>query len=568
MSIVLSKLSRIICFVFAGLVPVIPAVAQEQEVLPPLNIVWLSVEDMSPWLACYGDDTVDTPNIDRLAREGVRYENAYASSPVCAPARSSLITGMYATRIGTMHMRNGNPSRAAMERDPQAYADIPGYEGMPPAFVRCFPEHLRVAGYYCTNNSKKDYQFKEPVTVWDESSRQAHWRNRAEGQPFFAVFNCGLTHESRAFPKANRQPEVVSPAEVPLPPFYPDTPEVRDAVARTYNNIAAMDLWLGEKMEELEDAGLLENTVVIFFSDHGVGLPRGKRSVYDTGTRVPLIVRYPDGRGAGTTDDRVVSFIDFGPSVLSLAGIESDERLDGVPFVGEHAREGIGLSFTHADRFDAEREQTRSVTDGRYRYVRNYITQVPHLIDNAYRENLLMTAQLYALRQTGPPRPEQWQMASTVRPAEEFYDTQSDPWEVQNLIDDPQHAERISQMRAAVEAWIEDTGDLGFVLPETVLVRDHIWAPDGVQPTTAEPVVNCDIAQREGRMYYDVTITCETPGASIGYRLSDHAQHDGPWTVYTPGEVLFTTGDVRFLEVAAHRIGHKPVTTQILLGGE
>ena len=177
-------------------------IAQTTPADPPLNIVWLSVEDMSPWINPYGDNTVPTPHLNRLAAEGVRYTNAFATSPVCAPARSSLITGMYCTRIGTMQMRNNSPSPAAIERDPYAYKDIPGYEGVPPAFVRCFPEHLRAAEYYCTNNSKKDYQFKEPVTVWDESSNRAHWRNRAEGQPFFAVFNHAGTHESQAFPEA------------------------------------------------------------------------------------------------------------------------------------------------------------------------------------------------------------------------------------------------------------------------------------------------------------------------------------------------------------------------------
>lgn len=509
------------------------------------NIVWLTVEDMSPWLACYGDDTVPTPNVDRLAREGVRYLHAFATSPVCAPARSSLMTGMYATRIGTMHMRTGNPSAAAIEKHPEAYADIPSYEGVPPAFVRCFPEHLRAAGYYCTNNSKKDYQFREPVTVWDESSGRAHWRNRAEGQPFFAVFNFGGTHESRAFPDAKRQPEVVAPEDVPIPPFYPDTPAVRDGLARTYNNIAAMDTWVGQHLHELEEADLLNNTVIFLFSDHGVGLPRGKRSVYDTGTRVPLIVRHPDREGAGSTDDRVVSFIDFGPGVLSLAGIEPDERLDGIPFLGSHAREGTGLAFAHADRFDAEREQTRSVTDGRYRYVRNYQAEVPYLLPVAYRERLPMTAELYALRETGPQRPAQWQMAATCRPEHEFYDTQSDPWEVDNLISDPRHAERIEALKAHLANWIRTTADLGFVLPETKLVHERLWPPDGEQPATGTPIVSVGTGS--------LTITCETDGASIGYRFDEA----GAWRVY-PGRPISVPVKLKVIEVNAHRIGYRP----------
>lgn len=549
---------------------VVPCHAQEDTARP--NVVWLVVEDMSPWLASYGDDTVPTPNLDRLAREGVRYENAFATSPVCAPARSSLITGMFATRIGSMQMRNNSPSPAALQNNPEAYADIPGYEAVPPAFVRGFPEHLRAAGYYATNNSKQDYQFRCPVGVWDASSGQAHWRDRAEGQPFFAVFNHGGTHESQAFPGARRRPEMVSPDAVPIPPFYPDTPAVRDALARTYNNIAAMDRWVGERMQELEDAGLLDSTIVMFYSDHGVGLPRGKRSCYDTGTRVPLIVRFPDGAAADTTESRVVSFVDFGPTVLSLAGIEPDDRLDGTPFLGAFAYERddyrAGHAYSHADRFDAVYDRVRSVSDGRYRYVRNYITDEPYLIANAYRERIPMTADLYALREPGAQAtPAQWQMAATRRPAEEFYDTQQDPWEVRNLADDPAFAERITAMRGSLDAWIADTGDLGFVLPETVLVRDHLWPPDGEQPKTTRADVDYEILRQGEGMYFRFSITCATEGASIAYRLGTSRREMGPWRVYTSGEID-TPANVRFLEVNTHRIGYLPSETGILLGGE
>ncbi|XAL98387.1 sulfatase [Phycisphaeraceae bacterium D3-23] len=555
---------------FMLLVSIAPqAIAQDA---PRPNIVWLVVEDMSPWLACYGDDTVPTPNIDRLAREGLLYENAFATSPVCAPARSSLITGMYATRIGSMQMRNNSPSRTALEANPEAYAEIPGYQAVPPTFVRCFPEHLRAAGYYCTNNSKQDYQFRCPVGVWDASSGQAHWRNRDDGQPFFAVFNHSGTHESQAFPESRRRPEVVAPEEVPIPPFYPDTPAVRDALARTYNNIAAMDVWVGNKLKELEDAGLLDDTIVMFYSDHGVGLPRGKRSCYDTGTRVPLIIRFPDGADAGTTDATVVSFVDFGPTVLSLAGVEPDDRLDGTPFLGAFAYERDdfrkGYAYSHADRFDAVYDRVRSVSDGRYRYVRNYITDEPYLIANAYRERIPMTTDLYALREPGAlVTPEQWQMAVTQRPEEEFYDTQNDPWEVHNLAADPSHTQRMHAMREALGAWIEDTGDLGFVLPETVLVREHLWPPDGEQPTTARPEVDYEIIPNAGGMFYRFSISCETEGASIAYRLGTSRREMGPWRVYTGG-TIDTPGSVRFLEVNTHRIGYKPSEQGTLLGGE
>lgn len=558
----------------ACLFAVLPSQAVSADEAKPLNIVWLSVEDMSPWIGPYGDKTVPTPNLDKLAAQGVTYDNAFATSPVCAPARSSIITGMFATRIGTMQMRNGSPSSAAIKKDPDAYKDIPGYQGLPPAWLRCFPEHLRATGYYCTNNSKKDYQLKEPVTVWDESSGRATWKNRGKGQPFFAVFNHTGTHESKGFPKAKRMPEVVKPEDVPIPPIYPDTPAVRDAMARTYNNIAAMDKWVGQKIKELEDAGELDNTVIVYWSDHGVGLPRGKRSCYDTGLRVPLIVRYPDGTPgsefAGTREKRVVSFVDLGPSVLSLAGIKPDERYDGTPFLGEHATERDdyrnGYAYGNADRFDAEREQTRSVSDGRYRYTRNYMTDVPYLLPVAYREQIPMTHDLYKLRETGSDNPAHWQFVTKERPAEEFYDSQADPWEYKNLIDAPEHQERIKAMRAKLDAWIKDTVDLGFVLPETKMVKEHIWPTDGKQPTTPAAEIGEKIIQRDGKMFFKVTLACDDPGASIGYRLSNRKQYKGPWQVYTgPFE---TPGDMRFIEVQTHRIGHKPATTGPLLGGE
>jgi arylsulfatase A-like enzyme len=548
------------------------AAAADAKANPPrrLNILWLSVEDMSPWIGPYGDHTVPTPNLDRLAREGVVYDNAFATSPVCAPARSSLITGMFCTRIGTMQMRNGNPSPAAVAKDPEAYRDIPGYEGLPPAFARCFPENLRAAGYYCTNNSKEDYQFKAPVTVWDDSSNKAHWKNRGEDQPFFAVFNHTGTHESQAFPKAKRRPQVVAPADVPLPSFYPDTPNVRDAVARTYNNIAEMDAWVGHQLKALEQAGLLDSTVVIYFSDHGVGLPRGKRSCFDTGTRVPLIVRHPDGQDAGSRNSRVVSFVDFGPATLSLAGIEPDRRLDGTPFLGPYAFERDdyrhGHAYANADRFDSVYDRSRTVSDGRYRYTKNFVTALPYIIRNAYREQLPMTAELYALEETGPQTSEQWQMAVRERPSEEFYDSKEDPWEVKNLIDDPEQQERVAALRQHLEAWLADTGDLGFILPETRLVREIIWPPEGRQPTTTPAEISEKVLSRNGATSFSVTLSCPDPGASIGYRLSQTKQYTGPWQIYTgPVDV---PGNLRFIEVQTHRIGHKPATSGAFLGRE
>jgi N-sulfoglucosamine sulfohydrolase len=308
----------------------------------------------------------------------------------------------------------------------------------------------------------------------------------------------------------------------------------------------------------------------MFFSDHGVGLPRGKRSCFDTGLRVPLVVRYPDGKNAGSRDSRVVSFVDFGPTVLSLARIEPDTRLDGTPFLGRFACERDdyrrGHAYANADRFDAVYDRTRSVSDGRYRYTRNFLTDLPYLIRNAYREQLPMTAELYALEESGPQRSEQWQLAARQRPAEEFYDSEADPWEVHNLIDASEHQERIADLREHLDAWIKDTGDLGFVLPETRLVQEKIWPPDGKQPATPPADIDEKAEIRGDSMVYVVSLCCSDPGASIGYRLGTEKKYSGAWQVYTkPFEV---PANRRFIEVQSHRIGHQPTTTGALLGRE
>ena len=289
-----------------------------------LNILWLTCEDLSPRLGCYGDDTVATPNIDRLAREGVRYTKAFATTGVCGPSRHALITGMYPTSTYALHMRNHARTSALGEiGDPatREFAETrPLYEAVPPPEVHCLTELLRQAGYFCSNNSKQDYQFRAPVTAWDESSKRAHWRRRESGQPFFAVLNATMTHESGIFGEG-RSPRRVDPALVPLPPYYPDIPAVRTDLAKHYDNIAALGHWVGDRLAQLEEDGLLGSTIVFFFSDHGDGLPRGKRWIYDSGTRVPLIVRFPDGRGAGTPTS--------GGASTSTVGRRDDERPPG-----------------------------------------------------------------------------------------------------------------------------------------------------------------------------------------------------------------------------------------------
>ncbi|HEX5024584.1 MAG TPA: sulfatase-like hydrolase/transferase, partial [Agriterribacter sp.] len=242
------------------------------------NILWISCEDLSPHFSFYGDSTIITPNLERLAREGVVYDNVYTAAGVCAPSRCSIITGMNQVSVGGHNMRNlGNtyPEKTGL---PKSYSIVP------PVDVRAFPEFLRAQGYYCTNNSKTDYQFEAPLTVWDESSTKATWRNRKPGQPFFAVVNYTITHESQVWVRKDK-PLRADPAKIKVPPYYPDTKTVRQDMARFYSNVVDMDDLIGDLLQQLKDDGLMENTIIFFWGDHGDGLPFCKRELYDRGIR-------------------------------------------------------------------------------------------------------------------------------------------------------------------------------------------------------------------------------------------------------------------------------------------
>ena len=521
------------------------------------NVLWITCEDMSPRLGCYGDGTVPTPNIDRLALQGVRYTNAFATSPVCGPSRHALITGMYPTATYAFHMRNHNRTGALAEiRDPatRAFAtNRPLYEAVPPPDVHCLTEYLRVAGYYCSNNQKEDYQFHAPATAWDESSGEAHWRNREPSQPFFSVFNFEDTHESGVFGEG-RSPKVVNPRDVPVPAYYPDTPVVRADLAKHYDNIAALDTQIGALLEQLSEDGLTDNTYVFFFSDHGDGLPRAKRWVYDSGTHVPLIVRHPQGTDAGTECDRLVSFVDFGPTILSLAGVTVPTHVHGIPFLGDAAGAPRSFVYLHRDRNGENCETIRAVRDKQFRYVRNYRPNEPYIKPMAYRDRQAIMQELNHLIAEGTLGEGQWQFSARFKPIEEFYDTWADPDETRNLAADPSHLQTISVMRAALDTWTALCSD-PLDMPEEELVPRRVYPPDGRQPTTATPTATLEPLPGGRRR---LTIDCGTDGASIGYRVKQRTLLDEdsrPWTVYTSPVELERIGA---MEIFAHRIGFKP----------
>ena len=495
------------------------------------NILCITCEDISARLGSYGDTVALTPVLDGLAREGVRFTRMFSVSGVCAPSRSALITGMYPSGIGTHHMR-------------VSHKGVPGiqpYEAVPPAHVRPYTEYLRAAGYYTTNNSKTDYQFKPPITAWDENGRDAHWKNRPEGMPFFSIFNSTTTHESQVWDRTN-DPVVIPPERVLLPPYYPDTLKVRWDVARVYSNIAVMDREVGELLAELEEAGLAEDTIVIWYSDHGGPMPRQKRLVLDSGLHVPYIMRFPDGAHAGTVNDELASFVDIPATILSLAGVTVPDYMQGRPFWGEQKAPPREYIYAARDRLDAQYDATRAVRDKRFKYIRNFKPEVSAYLDVNYRTRMGIMQELLRLRDEGNLDPIQARWFRQPKETEELYDTVADPHEVHDLARDPAYAGEVARMSGALEAWLERIGD-DPLRPEKDLV-ESMW-PGGVQPKTAPPAVSWT----DGK----VEIECPTEGSTMAYQVDGRGYGPNHWLLYT-GPFEAPSGSV--VSATAIRVGY------------
>lgn len=499
------------------------------------NILWVSVEDISPRLGCYGDTVARTPELDRLARDGVRYTNAFTTAGVCAPSRSAIITGMYQPSIGTHHMRTTHEA----ENLPTPYFAVP------PPEVKAFSEYLRAAGYYCTNNVKTDYQFGTPLTAWDETSQEAHWRNRDPGQPFFAIFNFTTTHESQVWPKEN-QKLTTDPQTVAVPPYYPDTPAVREDLARHYDNIARVDQQIGEVLSQLEEDGLAEETVVFFWSDHGDGLPRAKRWLYDSGLKVPLIIRWSGELTPGSVDDQLVSFVDLAPTVLSVAGLEVPDHIQGRAFLGPQTGQPREYIFGARDRIDEAYDHVRAVRDKRFKYIRNFFPDKPYILPVPYRNRGITMQEILRLDASGGLEGPQLLWAQKSRFPEELYDTEADPDEIVNLIDDPSRQDVAARLRAELDHWMIEIGDLGSV-PEAEMV-EKMW-PGHVQPVTDKPILNPYGGTSDSSI--EVSIICSTHGASLAYTFDTGEKPH--WLLYSgPIEIASTST----LRVKAIRYGY------------
>jgi arylsulfatase A-like enzyme len=447
------------------------------------NILWITAEDMSPTLGCYGDDYAITPHLDALARQSILFTNAFATAPVCSPSRSCLINGAYAPSQSTHNMRSALP--------------------IPPAMTG-FPSRLRAAGYYTSNNVKTDYNsanWQEIIdSSWDANGDTAHWQDKkgrgVAGQRFFSVFNLMESHQSRTmvWPRERFEAEVQSmlsgyeihdPKKAPLPPYYVDTPTVRRTVARYYDCVTLMDKKVGVLLQQLQSDGLADDTIVFFYSDHGSGMPRHKRALLDSGMKVALMVRIPEkykhlaapltragAELAGTRTDRLVSFVDYAPTVLKLAGLEPPDYMQGEAFLGDVDGDAKGRRYVygHRDRVDEVIDMARSVRDKRYLYIRNYM---PHLGYNQrtwWPDLGEIRHEFYRLANAKKMSDAQWHFAGPTRPAEELYDCEADPDNLKNLAGDPRHANTLDRLRGALRQHAMTTHDTGY-LPESMLWR-------------------------------------------------------------------------------------------------
>jgi arylsulfatase A-like enzyme len=450
-----------------------PIQAQEAQVRP--NILWVTSEDNGPHLGCYGDEYATTPNLDRLSARSLRFARAWSNAPVCAPARTTLVTGVHAPSLGALNMRSK--------------VRLP--EGM-----RLFPQLLREAGYYCSNRSKEDYNFHKPGKVWDFSGGKGHWRQRAEGQPFFSVFNFTISHESRI--RTRPHEAVHDPKKVPLPAYHPDTPEVRQDWAQYHDKISEMDAQVGGVLAQLEADGLADDTIVFYFSDHGSGMPRSKRWPYNSGLQVPMLVHFPErwahlapeGYEAGGVSDRLVSFVDLAPTVLSLAGLNIPDYMQGGAIAGEHATPAPAFMHGYRGRMDERYDLVRSVTDGRYIFIRNYM---PHRIYGQYLDYMFQTPttriwkELYDQGKLQPPQTFFWE----TKPPLELYDLQSDPDEVRNLAHDSEYRHIRERLQDAQREQVMAIRDLGF-LPECEL---HARAGESAPRTWGEDDERYDLGR-------------------------------------------------------------------------
>ncbi|MEJ2298633.1 MAG: sulfatase [Woeseiaceae bacterium] len=509
----------------AGVLLLLTVMVGAQELDDRPNILVFMAEDLGTRVGAFGDAHAVTPAIDDLAAMGVRYTSVFTTAGVCAPSRAAHIMGKHQIAFGAQHMRTSSFEEAS-------------YLTVPPPELKAYPELLRQAGYFTFTVRKLDYQFSTPApgsgpfTIWNHESRDFDLDAIDPERPFFGLINMPQTHESQLFDdnvaknRAAGLERTVSPDAVDVPDYYPDIPAVREAIARQYDNVAAMDRYLAGMLARLRQRGLLENTIIVWTTDHGDGLPRAKRELYDGGIHVPMVIVWPERHRPawvepGGVYPQLVSFVDFGPRFLALDGVPVPESMGGRPVLVDRTAERDYV-YAEKDRLDEYRFRERAVRDARFKYIRNLMPGRPGATHLAYRDRLAIMAALWERFRAGELSPEQsaW---FEPRPAEALYDTHADPDEVNNLADDPAYKDVLERMRSALNAWLRRTPDWSD-MAEIDMARS-MW-PDGTAPVTPPPEVRRISASRFA-LYEGV------PGASLAWRVPGD-----DWQVVYPGEPI------------------------------
>ncbi|MFC1734597.1 sulfatase-like hydrolase/transferase [Candidatus Hydrogenedentota bacterium] len=543
------------------------------------NIIWIIGEEVSPALGCYGDSEAFTPNLDRFARQGALFTNTYAVSGVRGPNRSALMTGMYPTSIGSQHYP----------------CDI-----VPPSEVKCFTEYLRAAGYYCTNNHTTSYGFDCPDTAWDDHSRTAHWANGKRSQPFFSVFSVEMCREQRIRQTPRRFHRLIRnikfdkwsdytmgefPPYIPcdlsrasvseladydvmkarhdsgnpnLPPYYPNNSHTRKDWIRYGELVSAMDYQVGRLLQQLDENGLTDDTVVFFLGDHGRGLPRAKRTLYDAGIHVPMIVRWPDELAPGALQSELVSLVDLVPTTLAIAGISVPNHMEGQVVLGKSASQRQYV-FGSRDRIGMTSDTIRCARDKRFKYIRNLEPHKPYAPkpDLEYDkpepqripvEEVMPTMQVMRdMNKCGELRGAQKLLLQETKTAEELYDTLSDPHEINNLASNPDFKSALNEMREALDAWMSSTNDQGTASePE----MNEQMRPGGRVAVAPSPLILANDGTKTNPVL--VTLNCPAEGASIAY-TTDEGENPR-WRVYGKPIALRKSAMIR---AKTCRLGYK-----------
>ena len=521
------------------------------------NILVIMADDMSLRINALGDKTAITPNLDELVKNGTSYMNAFTTAGVCACSRSALLTGKNQISIGSMHMRTSSGG------------SVP-YLAVPEAHIKAFPEILRKQGYFTFTNDKLDYQFSGifpgsgPFTIWNSEKDKFGWRNRKNSEPFFGMINLIITHESGIFRGKMNSVDTqaiklmqqtrqmlyeapIKPENVIVPPFLPDTSEVRKDIARAYNNIYILDIEVKEIIDQLRKDNILDDTIIIFTSDHGDGLPRYKRELFDTGINVPFIILVPkkfsSWQKPGEKIYDLVSFLDIAPTVLNLAGVSIPSYMDGKSIFGNEKNEYI---FAARDRLDSFKGKTRAVRNKDYKFIKNYSLGIVGAQKLSFRENLMSMKELRKMYENNELNEIQKIWLELI-PELQLYDLNNDPYEINNLAYDPNYKDKVLLLENVLEQWIEKNNFHGHLEEEDLI---EVFWPENTQPQTTEPLYSLE----DGFLYLKNNDVSKN--ASIGF------SYDGKnWEVYSEPIEIKKNKKVYFKAV---RYGWKESETKIV----